>query len=105
MNPEKLEKIFRLMQDFGVEFFKHEDLEIKMSALQPQKEEQKPKEERRNKSKSKKVESQAIPPTEMVIPHKINEVTSLLKLGDEELVDKLFPDYSNAPDGTMGRQQ
>ena len=31
MNPEKLEKIFSLMKSHGVEYFKNEDLEIKMS--------------------------------------------------------------------------
>ena len=28
------------------------------------------------------------------IVHHVNEVTSLLRLSDEDLVDKLFPDYS-----------
>lgn len=36
----------------------------------------------------------AIPPVEMEIPHHVNEVLGLLKLSDEQLVDKMFPDYS-----------
>jgi len=95
MNPEKLEKIFTLMQSFGVEYFKHEDLEIKMSiSVQPKEQKQNPKTKAGHKSKSKQIEPQAIPPVEMNIPHKPNEVMGLLKLSDEELVDKLFPDYS-----------
>lgn len=37
---------------------------------------------------------QAVPPVESEIPHHFNEVRSMLKMGDEELVDKLFPDFS-----------
>lgn len=36
----------------------------------------------------------AAPPVEMQIPHHINEVQKLLKLGDEQLVDALFPDHT-----------
>lgn len=37
----------------------------------------------------------AIPPVTSAIPHHENEVLSLLRLGDEALVDRIFPDYSN----------
>lgn len=37
----------------------------------------------------------AAPPVKMEIPHHINEVAQLLKLSDEDLVEKLFPDPSN----------
>ena len=40
------------------------------------------------------IPSQAIPPVETEIPHHENEVLNLLKLSDEQLVDKMFPDYS-----------
>lgn len=32
------------------------------------------------------------PPTEMEIKHNVNKVQSLLNMGDEELVDALFPE-------------
>jgi|SRR5665213_2733239 len=38
--------------------------------------------------------SQAAPPVEVDIPHHANEVLNLLRLNDEDLVDKMFPDYS-----------
>jgi hypothetical protein len=34
----------------------------------------------------------AAPPTEMKIPHHINEAARLIKLSDEDLVDELFPE-------------
>lgn len=40
----------------------------------------------------------AVPPVEIEIPHHVNEVANLLKLGDEDLVDKLFPDYTKEPE-------
>lgn len=39
----------------------------------------------------------AVPPVEMPIPHHINEVAKLLKLGDNELVDALFPEGKMPP--------
>jgi hypothetical protein len=33
-------------------------------------------------------------PTQLEIPHHENKVANLLKLSDNELVDKLFPDYT-----------
>ena len=42
----------------------------------------------------KEVPLQAIPPVEMPIPHNANEVLGLLKLSDEQLVEKMFPDFS-----------
>ena len=38
----------------------------------------------------------AIPPVESEIPHHVNEVRSLLRLSDNDLAEKLFPDYSQA---------
>lgn len=39
----------------------------------------------------KDVPLQAIPPVDMPIPHNTNEVISVLRMSDEELVEKLFP--------------
>jgi hypothetical protein len=37
-------------------------------------------------------------PKDVEIPHQVSEVSKLLKLGDEDLVDRLFPDYTDAED-------
>ena len=42
---------------------------------------------------------QAIPPVDIEIQHHVNEVKSLLKLSDEDLVDKMFPDLSQQAEG------
>ncbi len=92
------------MKQFGVEHFKNEDLEIKMSgqSTETARIELPPftKSALNNSDHSSRVsiekppESQAIPPVESKIPHHVNEVADLLKLNDNDLVDKLFPDYS-----------
>lgn len=43
-------------------------------------------------TETKDVPPQAAPPVEMEIPHHTNEVMSLLKMSDEDLVDKMFPE-------------
>lgn len=44
--------------------------------------------------KGKDVPLAAIPPVEMEIPHHQSEVVNLLRLTPEELVDRMFPDYT-----------
>lgn len=90
MNALKAEKLFSLMKQYGVEYFKNENLEIKMTPQAALTSVETP-------SEQKVVPPQAAPPVDMKIPHHINEVADLLKLTDEELVDKLFPDYSKLP--------
>lgn len=97
MNPTKAEKLFSLMRQYGIAHFKNEQLEIKMghipgALIQPE-DIVKP-EPQVNMSATP---SQAVPPVEMNIPHHVNEVHNLLKLSDNELVDKLFPDFSQMP--------
>lgn len=95
MNPSKAEKLFELMKRHGVEHFKTMEVEIRMSSSQSTAPVITPKIE---VPESKPVPPlQAIPPNEVKIPHHLNEVASLLKLNDEQLVDKLFPDYSQIP--------
>jgi hypothetical protein len=94
MNPQKAEKLFALMKQYGVELFKNEKIEIKMGSntsivsnfI-------------KSENESKLPEPQAIPPVDIKIPHHINEVSNLLKLNDNDLVDKLFPDYSQQNEG------
>lgn len=53
----------------------------------------------RDDSHEKSVPLQAVPPVQLEIPHHLNEVTSILKMSDEELVDQLFPDYTQHAEG------
>lgn len=98
MNPLKAEQLFKLMKQYGVSHFKHKELEIRTDGGPATPEVTKPNSEIWTPLVSKELTpSQAAPPVESKVPHHVNEVASLLKLNDEELVDKLFPDYSNMP--------
>jgi hypothetical protein len=92
MNPSKAEKLFELMKRHGVEHFKTMELEIRMHSSQIAMPEISPKPSIPDSKPAPPL--QAIPPNEMKIPHHVNEVANLLKLNDEQLVDKLFPDFS-----------
>lgn len=92
MDPKKLRLIFKLMKEFHVEHFRHADFEIKLSSYKP---EISSKTEPVKKTNKRKIPpQQAIPIVEQSIPHHENEVAKLLKLSDHELVDRLFPDYT-----------
>lgn len=98
MKADKAEKLFSLMKQYGIEHFKTSELEIKMSSVTSS-QAIPVKKVKQGASPDSNVPvapppSQAIPPNEMTIPHHVNEVASLLKLNDNDLVDKLFPDYS-----------
>lgn len=86
MNLGEIEKLITILRSNGVTRFKSADIELRFSDV---------------KSSGKAVQImpdiplQAAPPVEDKIPHHVNEVVGLLKLDDEALVDKLFPDYSN----------
>lgn len=117
MNSQKAEKIFTLMKKYGVQHFKTLELEIKMGVEtcldEPSSKKASDILDEHDKStygssgiegqklkKSKKAPApQAAPPVESNIPHHVNEVANLLKLNDNDLVDKLFPDYTQDPPG------
>jgi hypothetical protein len=40
-----------------------------------------------------------VPVKEMVIPHQLNEMISVMKMSDEELVDKIFPEGKPPEEG------
>lgn len=93
MKVEKYERLFTLMKLYGVSHLKHADLEITFGGAPEsflKKEETPP----YPVTFTKAPPPQAVPPVESTIPHHVNEVANLLKLGDADLVDKLFPDYS-----------
>ena len=88
-----------LMKSYGVSYFKSTEVEIKIENLlaspivdEPLKKAPLMTDERSNKGPET---AAAAPPVEVEIPHHENEVANLLKLNDEQLVDRLFPDYTN----------
>lgn len=92
MKLEKTERLITLLKQSGVTYFKDGELEIRLDGHS-------------SVSSTAPLTSgfistppsfplQAVPPVETEIPHHVNEVQNLLKLSDEDLVDKLFPDYS-----------
>lgn len=100
MNPQKLEKILSLMKSYGVEYFRHEELEIKIGSEPKEQPAPQTKEQVKQQILDIKTPpSQAAPPVESNIPHHVNEVANLLKLSDDELVDKLFPEYAPPKEG------
>ncbi len=90
MSPKKIERLIRTMREQGVEYIKTPEMEIRLREGFAAKVVTVPQE--------KIVEAPrpmaAVPPAETDIPHHENQVAKLLKLSDEDLVDKLFPDYT-----------
>lgn len=89
MNLREIEELIYLLKRNGVSRFESKELSLRFSsapqALSPVLSEPGP-------------PLQAIPPVEAEIKHHANEVKNLLKLSDEELVDKMFPDYTKPPE-------
>jgi hypothetical protein len=92
MKLEEIAQLIQLLKANGVTRFKSDDIELKFggsvsldssAAIIPTK-----------IAETKAPPLQAIPPVDLDIVHHVNEVANLLKLGDEDLVDKLFPDYT-----------
>ena len=88
MTIAEIEQLIRLLKTSGVKSFKSKDIKLEfepMNALAA----------RAPDSTNKPAPPlQAIPPVTEEIIHHANEVASLLRLNDEDLVDKLFPDYT-----------
>lgn len=79
MTPKEIKSLIKALRDAGVTYYKTADIELNLAPV--------PKEEPR-----------AITPVdapsaaEDPIKHKVEEMVSLLKLSDTELVDQLFPE-------------
>ncbi len=96
MTLKQTDKLLKLLRSHNVSHFKSLDLEVRLEALSganhlavvnPLEEDPK---------KAAVVAppyAAAAPPTENTIPHHVNEVAALLKLSDEDLVDKMFPEF------------
>jgi hypothetical protein len=91
------------MRKHGVSYFKSVEYEIKIDSSMPLASMPDPSISKPVSPPTSTPSSAAsAPPVEINIPHHVNEVKNLLKLSDNELVDKLFPDHtqeqSNAVD-------
>lgn len=102
MSPKKIERLIRTLREQGVEYIKTPEFEIRLhervpgsvvvdSVIHPARAPSVP--EPRPIIASVTPDA-AIPPVENTIPHHENQVAKLLRLSDEDLVDKLFPDYT-----------
>lgn len=99
MSPKELKALLKMLKLNGVTHFKSADFEISLrdsSVI----ERGSPRSEviglipvPATKEVSRET-SEALPLEEKPIPHEVVQLTSLLKLSDVDLVDRLFPDHS-----------
>lgn len=109
MTAQELANLLPTLATAGVSFFRFEEpgtVEIRFHtpahALNVATPSELPKNNPQGVDKSPRAEAApptgaAIPPREVEIPHHVNEVQQLLRLSDTDLVNKLFPDYSELP--------
>lgn len=79
MSPKELKKLVKTLRDLGVTHYKTADLELNLTPEAP--------------IKAAKI-IPATPEEEAEIKHKMENYKSIMQLGDIELVDRLFPDYT-----------
>lgn len=87
----------KLMRQHGVSYFKSTEVEVKIDGPFPMAPAivpvpSKPKEPAQQSFNLGPETAAAAPPVEMEIPHHENQVLNLLRLSDNDLVDKLFPE-------------
>lgn len=76
MSPKEIKTLIKTLRAAGITHYKTPELELKIDPIEPR---------RRMRTK---------PTDESEIKHKVEELTSLLKLSDQDLVDRLFPDHT-----------
>lgn len=81
MDLASLKALIDLLRESGVTRYKYDSIELEMTIKEPA-----------------PIAIDAPAPVPDQIKHKVEEMTSLLKLSDIELVDQLFPDHRNDPD-------
>ncbi len=92
MNLKSTEKLLKLLRAHGVTHFKSHEVELNIGAPHTESLDAMSPVPSAERVETKGPEhGGAIPPVENPIPHHLNEVRSLLKLSDEDLVDQLFP--------------
>lgn len=111
MTLQTTQRLLQILRANGVNYFKSTDVEIRIGALEtppaaalvgpepttpivPRGTGPVASEQRVNDSSRSLGD---VPAKEMKIPHQLTEVVSLLKMSDEQLVDKLFPEGAQPP--------
>lgn len=97
MNIQDTESLMVLMRKHGVSYFKSTEVEIKIdsqvqSSVVPILGDIPTPSVNVPRGTSGPQTAAAAPPVDMDIPHHDNEVAKLLRLSDEDLVDRLFPE-------------
>ena len=103
MTPKELEKLVNSLRSHGVSYLKTPNLEVHLTGNQPQA--QKEVKEKPLTPTNSRVD---LPPSDAKvsdfadapktsegpenIPHKVQELTSIMKLSDRDLLDRLFPE-------------
>lgn len=78
MTPKEIKALVKTLRSLGVTHYKSGDIEFTLSEAAP----------------AKQVKEKPLTPEEeKEIKHKIEEMASIMRLGDEELVDRMFPDH------------
>lgn len=91
MTPKEIKTLIKTLRESGVTHYKSKDLELNLTPIL----EVVPRETIKPKAKVS-VENGEDESKEII--HKVEELTSLLKLSDKDLVDRLFPDHTDYGD-------
>lgn len=93
MNLKQTDKLLNLLRSHHVSHFKSLEVEVRLEPHVPSQlsivtpiAEEIP-----QSAAAVPATAAAAPPVEMVIPHHVNEVARIMKLGDADLVDEMFP--------------
>lgn len=91
MNLQEIEQLIQLCQKSGVSRLKTKEISLRFEALPVKKVVEEPIQRAIQIKADDRPLGDLLPQDEDIVHH-LNEVKSILKLSDEELVDKLFPD-------------
>jgi hypothetical protein len=94
MDSKELKKIAKTMKALGITHLKTAEFELTMAAdtnVPAPKVETKP-------IPVVPLEKSLSPEEEAKIVHKVEELKSIMQLGDMELLDRMFPDHTQYPD-------
>lgn len=80
MTPKEIKALVKTLRSCGVTHWKTPEIELNLAPLAP----------RETKPKLVPIEAPIVESEK--IEHKVEELKSLLKLSDDELVDRLFPE-------------
>lgn len=98
MTIPQTEKLISILKTNGVNYFKSHDVEIRMEAVESPTSTVRldpaivPRGTSPAAGATQPPSPAAAPPREMKIPHHLNEVVNMLKMSDEQLVDRMFPE-------------